>query len=327
MSERLKHLYHNNELFFLFWIVVSLTFLNISAWLGIAFFVILLVLVYVTLEVKQADDIRYSEYIFKYTDQTEQMLREKIEKERLLAQEREKKRQEEEERRQAEEYVRQVTAEKERKKEELARHEKILTQARELMEEQGLSAEEIEEAIRKKEDELTTEREKTAQEAKHQMNEQKAQPKEEPVTYNEIPSSASANTKPFRVKKHGRILNYLFFGISFLAIFAITSLIDDLGIPLLTGGVAGRLIFMLITTSLVYLPTLLYHASLLGKIVIWGLNFLLTIIVPLSGPFVIIVLPASWVFWLILLLVVIHLNRKHRYQEELLHHVRQKMND
>ena len=118
------------------------------------------------------------------------------------------------------------------------------------------------------------------------------------------------SSEHFILQKKGRILNYIFLGIGFfwtmLLYLFFGSILGFASFSAsgMTLAVAGFLFFF---DFIFYLPALLYHASLGGKIVMFILNALIG---------------GTVIGWIVLLLYTLSRNRQYNYQEEMLHYQR-----
>lgn len=195
-------------------------------------------------------------------------------------------------------------------------HEAIIVQSRKVMEEEGLTKAEIAVEIAKQQvrfdkevAELTIESIKEEPQIEAVMTTQTINSSERKWVPEPTQSVSTLAQEPFKVQKHGTVINWLIILAGLIPIYFIYDfLANGFGLPVLGSmGVAGVFLVLFLIDLIYYLPTLIYHASTGGKIVMFILNSMF-----------------SWLFipWLIFLIFAMSRNSNHRYKEEMLYHQR-----
>lgn len=203
------------------------------------------------------------------------------------------------------------------KEQKAAEHEAILIQTRKVMDEEGLSKAEIAVEIAKQQVQFDKEiAELTLDSIPEEPQTHRVDPGEgqwvpEPQkTVSEASSATSPQLdEPFKVRKHGQIINWVIILTGLIPIYFIYDFMaNGFGLPVLGSlGVAGVFLVLFLIDLIYFLPTLIYHASTGGKIIMFLLNSLF-----------------NWLFipWLIFLFFAMSRNSSHRYREEMLYHQR-----
>lgn len=296
-----KNIVMNNQIFFLIFLAFTTTMLNAFIGIGVVLLILTALLIILPIYVWKVEDINYWVKIQLFLTKAEKTMNVKLAEIEENRAEKEVKRKEDEVRQEAEDFVRQLNEEKERKKEEEERRENILAQARSLMEEQGMEESEIVAVLEEKKEELMNQ-EKIYELYQEPELEQHAQQSFHQTHPNDVPA--------FEVEKSGLGMNILLLVIGIVPLGFIMMILANLfSFGILPEAIIGLFFFLILFSVVYYLPTLLYHVSLSGKILIFILNISLGMTV---------------VAWAILLIYVITANKNHAHNQEMLHYQKHK---
>ncbi|MFW8053161.1 superinfection immunity protein [Vagococcus fluvialis] len=125
-----------------------------------------------------------------------------------------------------------------------------------------------------------------------------------------VTQAATSSTPAFEMTKKGRWINWAIFISGAVVIFFILTILTELGFSIGASGSIGAGIAILFLIDAVYfLPSLIYHASTGGKIIMFILNSLFGFTI---------------IGWIILLIIASSRNSKERRAQELMHYVKHK---
>lgn len=293
MMDRINEVIQANATFILFVLAFTFTMMNIVTGFGVLLLVLLILLIVMTpYFLKSGETIDYWQFIINKVN----LYGQKIAKanERRLQWENEqaeirKQQQEQEEK----ESLELEQKERQRRAEEI---DKELAKTHIMLKEQGISESAIAIALEEKRINMLRE------------NERKSISSEQQEVSDYSQQNAGVDSTPFELKKHGKTLNRIMFGLGFIFLLIISSLIFSILDFSLTSGVtvAGLLVLFLFT-FIFYLPTFLYHASVSAKFFVFILNM---------------VFGGTILGWIVLLIIVNSKNKEYAFREELLHYQR-----
>lgn len=309
-----------NKLFLLLLLAITTTSLNLSLYIGAIFLLVTIVILFLPVLLKLEEPINLIDYTEEKLDELFSLSKQKIEKAnnlRIQQQEQQREQALQRELAEKEQIVALATANiplEDREQifktlESLAIPEKetlLMALAGRLVSQGQVQV--ILNNIEKSERELIT---STLSTLKSDGTYNQPSISSQPSMPVETVDSPSSTTPPmFEMKKKGNWINWVIFISGAIVIFFIVTILAEMGFPIIaTGGVGAGLAIIFLIDAIYFLPTLIYHASTGGKIMMFILNSLFGFTI---------------IGWIILLIIATSRNSKERRAQELMHYVKHK---